>query len=516
MSQQYDADVAVVGYGPTGLTTALTLAKEGASVVVFERHKDIYPRARAVTINDWTLRIIQDLGWDEQVLKVIEPQRALRWMTYAGQEVMRVEHPASVLGASARFYNIYQPTMEAELRLAGDSYDGLEVRYGESVTDVAQDADGVTVTARDDQTGQVITKRVKYVVAADGANSTVRGLLGIEMAGIIRPTLWIVIDCYVKRWWPDRDFLTFWTDRDRPVVDIMLSAHAHRWEIPLKEGETEDDYATNEQVWPLLKAMGHDEADIDIQQYAFYQHPVRYADHWREGRIFLAGDTCHNTPPWAGSGMQSGMRDGHNIGWKLGRVLSGELDEAWLDTYEPERRPNCKFYIDLAIALGDIIMQKASEADVAEMSTPKTGLVTPWEPPLNRPPYLQAGWFRGPFADDSIIGRMVPQMRVCDLNSMARLDDLIGRGFVLLGDGVDPASRLTPEEKAGWDALNARYIAVRAQDEYTVAGADDIVDLDGVLRPWMKRYGASVIAVRPDKFVAAADVSGLAVPDFPA
>ena len=515
MPKKFDADVAVVGYGPTGLITALTLAREGASIIAFEHYEAIYPRARAVTVNDWTMRIFQTLGVDGAAMTALEPQRALRWLTYDRKEVMRVGHPPSTLGASARFYNMYQPAMEAALRECGEACDKLQVRYNTVVESVEQDADGVTVTALDVVTGKRTSTRARYLIGADGANSTVRECLGIDMPGEIVSTRWIVIDCYVKRWWPDRDFLTFWTDKKHPVVDIMLSARAHRWEIPLEPGETEADYATKEQVWPLLKALGHDENDVEIHQYAFYQHPVRYAERWREGRIFLAGDACHNTHPWAGSGMQNGMRDGYDLGWKLGRVLAGTLDEAWLNTYEIERRPVVVHYTNLAVVLGHVIKQVATPEEIAEMSQPKTGLVTPWEPPLNAPAQLWAGWFRGPFKDASIIGRMVPQPMVCDTEAMGKLDDRIGHGFVLLGDEVNPASVLTAAEKKGWDALGARYITVRARESYTVTGADELVDLDGAIQPWMRRYGVKVIAVRPDKFVAAADASGLAVPDFP-
>ncbi|MDR1969164.1 MAG: FAD-dependent monooxygenase [Burkholderiaceae bacterium] len=515
MSKHFDADVAVVGYGPTGLIAALTLAKEGASVIAFEHYESIYPRARAVTVNDWTMRIFQDLGIDSAAMTALEPQRALRWLTYDRQEVMRVEHPPSTLGASARFYNMYQPAMEATLRECGRAYDKLQVRYNTAVEKVEQDADGVTVTALDTVTGQRSTTRVRYVVGADGANSTVRQCLGIDMPGETMSTKWIVIDCYVKRWWPDRDWLTFWTDKKHPVVDIMLSARAHRWELPLAPDETEADYATKEQVWPLLKALGHDENDIEIHQYAFYQHPVRYAERWREGRVFLAGDACHLTHPWAGSGMQNGMRDGHNLGWKLGRVLAGKLDEAWLHTYEIERRPVVVHYTNLAVTLGHVIKQTATPEEMAEMSQPKPGLVTPWEPPLNAPPQMWAGWLRGPIEDASIIGRMVPQPMGCDTEAMGKLDDRIGNGFVLLGDAVNPADVLTAAEKKSWDDLGARYITVRSSDSFTITGADEIVDLGGAIQPWMRRYGAKVIALRPDKFVAAADVSGLAVPDFP-
>ena len=108
-------------------------------------------------------------------------------------------------------------------------------------------------------------------------------------------------------------------------------------------------------MWQLLKAIGVTEADVDIHQHAFYRHHVRMADRWRTGRVFLAGDAGHLMPPWAGAGMQSGMCDAHNLGWKLAGVVNGSLDEAWLDTYEAERRPNVEFYTGLAVAPGRVI-----------------------------------------------------------------------------------------------------------------------------------------------------------------
>ncbi|MBD2898084.1 putative NADH-specific resorcinol 4-hydroxylase [Actinomadura sp. RB99] len=513
MSQHFDADVAIVGYGPTGVTAALTLAKRGVPVVAFERDAAIYPRARAVTVNDWTMRIFQSLGIDERITKVIEPQRALRWVTYDGTEIMRVEHPPSALGPGPRFYNIYQPAMEAELRACAEDHgDLIDVRYGAEVTGLEQDADGVTVTAVDAATGEERTVRARYAIGADGGGSPTRGMIGSRLDGDTNDVQWIVIDCRVKRWWPDRDFLTFWSDRQRPVVDIALSAGNHRWEIPLKPHETEADFASEDDVWPLLKALGVTTDDVSIHQWAFYRHHTRMADTWRSGRVFLAGDAAHLMPPWAGAGMQTGMRDAHNLCWKLARVLTGEFDESWLDTYETERRPNAAFYTGLAVGLGRVIKQEATPAEIEEMNRVPEGTVTPFEPPLIAPPVLEAGWIRGPVGDASIVGRMVPQPVTGDATGrMARLDDLLGDGFVLLGADVDPADLLTAEERERWDALGARYVAVRPKTAYT-RGPEELVDLDEVLLPWLARYGVRAVAVRPDRFVAAADVSGLAAP----
>ncbi|MET8468631.1 bifunctional 3-(3-hydroxy-phenyl)propionate/3-hydroxycinnamic acid hydroxylase [Streptomyces sp. NPDC006422] len=497
MTHSYDADVAIVGYGPTGVTAALTLASNGVSAVALERDQGLYPRARAVTVDDWTMRIFQDLGIDERVEKKIEPQRALRWVTYDGTQIMRVDRPPSTLGCSARAFNIYQPTMEAELRAAAAEFgDRVTVRYGAEVTDIAQDADGVTVTTEDTGTGERNTVRARYAIGADGGSSAVRSRIGCRLLGDTNDVTWVVIDCRVKRWWPDRDVLTFWSDTQRPVVDIALSAGNHRWEIPLLPGETSDDYPTSAEVWPLLEALGVTPDDVEIHQHAFYRHHVRMADTWRAGRVFLAGDAAHLMPPWAGAGMQTGIRDAHDLGWKLARVIKGELPDGWLDTYEAERRPSAAFYTELAVALGQVIKQEVSGV----------------EPPLNAEPVLRGGWLRGPLDDTSIVGRMVPQPVVGNTaGRMSRLDDLLGSGFALLGADCDPAALLTPAEKAAWDALGARYVPVRPRSART-EGPDELVDLDEVLLPWLRGHGARAVAVRPDKFVAASDVGGLAAP----
>lgn len=507
-TQAFDVDVAIIGYGPTGLSAALCLGHYGIKTIAFEREKDIYSRARAVTVNDWTMRCFQSLGLDEELARGMDPTEALRWVTYEGHQISRLDFPPSQLGQHPAVCSIYQPSMEQTLRQANERHsDHVQVRYGVEVTDVAQDTDGVNVTSRDLSTGAISTVRARFVLACEGGASATRERLGIKLVGETREVKWVVIDARVKRWWPERHLLTFWSDKKRPVVDIALAQGNHRWEFPLEAHESEEDFKTHDQLWRLLNSLGVTNKDVEIHQHAFYRHHIRFAERWRDGRVFLLGDTAHLMPPWAGSGMQSGIRDAFNITWKLREVLRGRLPETLLNTYQAERQPNVAFYTGVAVQLGRLIQQQLSDEEMAAME-PKPGEI----PPLLRNPWYEAGWFRGATAPDSAVGKMIPQPRVADARGkLCWLDELLGDGFVLLGDGVNPCSELNAEERAAWDALGARYLCVLSPEQQG-HGSDDVVDLHGALLAWMRRFGTKVVAVRPDRFVAAAQGSGLAVP----
>lgn len=510
-TKTYDYDVAIIGYGPAGVTAANALGGHGVTAVAFERNPDIYSRARAVTVSDWTMRIFQSLGLAESAKANMDPTVALRWVTYDGHELMTLPFPEGKLGF-ATSYAIYQPGLEQTLRDGAARFsDLIDVRYGVAVVGVEQDDDGVTITTRDEATGDIVSTRAKYALACYGGETATREMLGVDLIGDTLGQRWIIVDGKVKRWWPNRHILTFWSDRDKPVVDIALGRDNHRWEIPLAPGEVDEDYDSEEKVWPLLESLGVSPDDVDIHGYAFYSHHIRHAEEWRLGRVFLLGDAAHLMPPWAGAGMQSGIRDAINISWKLAEVLQGRLPDSVLDTYQAERQPNVDFYTGVAIQLGRIIKQELTEEEQAALAQESDEL-----PPLLWPPTYPAGWFTGISAPtgfpEGAVGQMIPQPRVANTRGLiGPLDDLLGDGFVLLGDNIDPANVLTAEERAAWDGVRATYRAVRSPDQRT-EGPDEIIDIDGTLLAWLRERGARVVAVRPDRFVAAADSTGLALP----
>ncbi|MFD0850797.1 FAD-dependent monooxygenase, partial [Actinomadura adrarensis] len=143
----FDADVAIIGYGPSGVAAANALGTLGVTAVAFERDTDIYGRARAVTVNDWTMRLFQEIGLDERVKVDMDPTVALRWITYDGTEIMRLPFPPGQFG-HATSYAIYQPALEQSLRDGAARFgDKIQVRYGVEVIGVDQDEHGATVTS---------------------------------------------------------------------------------------------------------------------------------------------------------------------------------------------------------------------------------------------------------------------------------------------------------------------------------------------------------------------------------
>ena len=205
MVKAYDADVAIVGYGPSGVIAATYLGMAGISTVVLEKDADLYNRARAVTVNDWTLRIFQEFGVAERVKEDMDPARGMTWKTYAGKTVFHLDVYPGELGQPPAMM-IYQPEMEAVLRENCGSHSSLDLRFGHTMTGLSQDGDGVNLSATASD-GSDYDLRVRYVIGADGGTSKVRDALGYTMVGNTRPRRWLVIDGAVLEPWPGHDEL---------------------------------------------------------------------------------------------------------------------------------------------------------------------------------------------------------------------------------------------------------------------------------------------------------------------
>ncbi len=405
-SPPFDADVAIIGYGPSGVVAANALGGQyGISAIALEREVDIYPpRARAVTVHEWTMRCLQSLGLDEEVKKDTDVSRALRWITYDGQELMRMNSLPGNLGHE-QAYAIYQPLLEETLRKGVERYEQVSVRYGNEVTAVDQDAEGVTVTMRSLGSGETSTIRTKYALACDGGSSFTRKYLDVPLEGG-KPCP-CVGSSSTQRSSGGGPTATSSPSGPTPSdlswtsPSAVATTGGRCRSRPTRPMRTSTARTRCGHCW---KPSGVTHEDVDLHQWAFYNHNVRFAKDWRVGRVFLVGDAAHLMPPWAGAGMQSGMRDSFNLAWKLREVIQGRLPSGLLDSYQPEREPNVRFYTDLSVQMGRLVKQEMSPEEMAAMA-PKPGGELP---PMLLPPFYVDGWFSATPTPESAVGKMIP------------------------------------------------------------------------------------------------------------
>jgi 3-(3-hydroxy-phenyl)propionate hydroxylase len=217
------------------------------------------------------------------------------------------------------------------------------------------------------------------------------------------------------------------------------------------------------------------------------------AERMRAGRVLLAGDAAHLTPPFLGQGLCSGLRDAANLAWKLDLVLRGLAPDGLLDTIDVERQPHTEWVIRFAIALGKVLC----ELDPEEAATRDATLRAAEAPPPVEFPPLGDGVIRRAAGSghDPLAGKLGIQGTVAAHGREGRFDDVVGRGWVLIAADGDPLDALDEPET---EALRALDVTVASLEPGPPPG---VTDLDGRLTEWLHQHGAHAVLVRPDFYV---------------
>lgn len=496
MSDAPAYDVAIVGYGPVGATAANLLGQRGLNVVVIERDPDIYFRARAISTDEEVVRIWQQARLADRLNADMQPGAGANFVDANGVSFAKLM-PADRGNGHPPQQFIYQPAVDKVLREGVDRYPHVCTLLEHECLRVIQHTDTVELLLADLTTDQFKRIRATYVIAADGGSSPIRGQLGIGFSGRTFSERWIVIDTKVLQEWPDHDRLRFHCNPVRPTVDCPTPLGHHRWEFPVRDEEDEKDLLTDEAIWDVLHSQGVTAANVEIIGSACYSHHVRFADRWRVGRVFLAGDAAHAMPPWIGQGMCAGVRDVANLCWKLEAVLTGSLPESVLDTYQAERLPHVQEVTSRAVKTGKLIVERnpvrAAMRNHVLRAASKVPYFMTW---LRDHRWIPDAHYRSGFLaanGNPAAGWLIPQPWVIDESGgLARLDDVIGSKWVVLHTGGERTWK--PWRSAGVPAF--RVVAPGG-----APGVDRIVDRDGILIDWLQKKKATVVAVRPDGFV---------------
>jgi 3-(3-hydroxy-phenyl)propionate hydroxylase len=301
---------------------------------------------------------------------------------------------------------------------------------------IRQDTETAQVEYEDLSSGTLRSCHARYVVGCDGARSVVRRVIGSPVEDLGFHERWLVVDALLKR----------------PVPSL---------------GEHSVQYCDPARPATYVRGVGSVPSPTPS---------ILIAERWRSGRLLIAGDSAHQTPPFLGQGMCAGVRDAANLGWKLARVLRGQADDALLDTYESERLPHVRAYIELAVRLGGLINSKAAEAALpGGVARGEPARMETMKPLLG--PGLAAGW-------TGLTGRVAPQPR---LEDGTLLDDRVGYRFAAL---------LRPEFGS---ELSATVLERCAHRDVAV-----VADNAPALQDWLRAEGVGAVLVRPDRYVLGA------------
>jgi len=498
---RFDADVLVAGAGPTGLALANLLGLAGLSVTLVERNAGTVDEPRAVSIDDESLRTIQAMGLIDEVLPTLARGYGSRYIDPDGRCFAAIEPASRDYGYDKR-NGFEQPRLETILRAGLGRHDGVDQRFGVELTSFSQDGDGVSAVAG----GEAI--RARYLVGCDGARSTVRKQLGVVLDGSTYAERWLIVDLQSTA--NRLRHTEVFCNPERPCISLPGPGGIRRYEFMLQPGE--DDAAVCEEgfVRRLLERYG--DAGSPIRRRRVYTFHARLAERWRVGRALIAGDAAHLTPPFAGQGMNSGIRDAHNLAWKLALAMRQGPD--LLDTYQQERAPHVAAMIDLALTLGRIMMPRSRwRASAMSRGFRILGMVPAAKRYLAEmrykpKPRFRAGalWPDGKPHARSIVGRLFPQPEVERPDgSRARLDELLGCGMTLLILSDKPAAAERVAKVLG-DRTKACVLVTLTSDAVNpVCGAGRVArDLSGRIgRGQLAAYRDHVLLLRPDRYVAA-------------
>lgn len=493
-------EVVIIGYGPVGAALATYLGKLGVKTLAVDRAPDILQMPRAIALDNEALRVLQQIGLEHDSFEKITIPKVKMKCPYLGE--FAEINTSGTFDELPKLVTFYQPDLEKALREKVKTYQHVQVSLNTEFIQYEELNDTLKIKLKD-SSGLFHEVSCQYLVAADGASSKIRDMIGQTFSGQSYIEDWLIVDAK-QRDGKAIDHIEFICDPQRPTPHMPAPGGRERWEFMLHAGETRAEMEHPEKIKKLLKAWGGDE--INIERQAVYRFHARCCDQFSKGRIFLVGDAAHITPPFVGQGLVAGLRDIANLGWKLSFALKYHPNIRILNSYDIERRPHARQMINLAKFMGHMVMPKNKLSAIAVHGVMKSVCLTPKIGPLftnlkikpqNK---FKTGLFHKQYKKGVFgTGGQIEQIRLIKHQGESVLSDhIFDDNFVILGFGADPQTYLDQKLLQKWQNVGGKFFAVTTPGIATM-GNHWLIDqemkwMTKLTQPWF-------IIIRPDRII---------------
>lgn len=467
-------DVAIIGLGPVGATLANLLGGYGIKTIILEKNRLAYQLPRAVMFDDEVMRVFQSLKLSKTMTDITEVGGGAKFVDGDGNLLVDWRRPRD-LSSNGWFvnYRFHQPDLEKALRDKLNNHKTVKILWNTEVKALKQNDGGVRVSYSDLSSGEKRDIDAAYTVGCDGSRSFVRQCIGtsVEDLGFHEP--WLIADLVMNH--PDDQMepeSIHFCERERAATQVYLGPKRKRWEFRLEANDDPNEVTNPAFVWSLLKRW-ISPSEAELERATVYTFHSLIAETWRRGRLLIAGDAAHQTPPFMGQGMCAGIRDAANLAWKLDRIIKNKVSDTLLDTYQTERRSHVREFIKLTIQMGELINRTRNDVVATNASLTASGPQTlgPLKPALG--PGLTAGCTRHR-------GELFPQPR---LSNGTWLDDELGAYPALILD-----YRLDFTDIVEFTKMGGRSIKI-------------VRDSSSDLESWFKKSQVGAVLIRPDRYI---------------
>ena len=506
-----DADVLIVGGGPVGLGLAIELGQRGIRCILSERYLQPQPIPKGQNLTQRTMEHLHFWGAEKELrsARTIPPEYGIGGLTTYGTLLGKYSYNWLQRELVKPYYfcaneRLPQYATEKVLRQRVAQLPSVQTLFGWDAEAVAQDDDGVSVTVSERKGQQRRTLRAAFAVGCDGSRSKVREQAGITQTLTDHDRLMVLLvfrshelhtllACY-----PGKSFYNvlqpglggYWKFFGRVDLGNTWFFHA-----PVPAGTSADNFDFKSY---LHQAVGA-EFEIEMEHIGFWDLRFAIADTYRAGRLFVAGDAAHSHPPYGGYGVNSGLEDARNLGWKLAAVLQGWGGDALLDSYDAERRP--VFASTMRDFIAKSIETDKDFLDTFDPDRDRTGFEKAWQE-RSQGAIGEVHAFEPHYEGSPVVAQGQPGQGACSARGSHRFEaraghhlapatlasgdnvfEILGEQFTLLAFDAS-----ADEVQVVVNAARSQGLPLTVRQESKGSEAD--------------RYQARWVLVRPDQFIA--------------